>query len=125
MNNNLGNKKTMAENIQHYLDINNKSRSELCEAINVPYTTLAGWLQASTYPRIDKIELMSNYFGISKADLVEKRYIYNPTAQSEQSDSKEKEQLINELTETLSRKDPETIKAFLVLMAQLADSPDK
>ncbi len=35
-----------------------------------------------TYPRIDKIELMANYFGISKADLVEEH-----TAQSTNSNA--------------------------------------
>ena len=29
------------------------------------------WVNAKTYPRIDKIELMANYSGISKSDLVE------------------------------------------------------
>jgi len=71
MKNNLGNKETMAKNIQAYMDKNNKSRSELCEALGVPYTTLTDWLKAKTYPRIDKIEMMANYFGITKADLVE------------------------------------------------------
>jgi transcriptional regulator with XRE-family HTH domain len=33
--------------------------------------TFSDWVNAKTYPRIDKIELMANYFGISKADLVE------------------------------------------------------
>ncbi len=29
--------------------------------------------KGNSYPRIDKIELMANYFGISKSDLVEDR----------------------------------------------------
>jgi len=37
--------------------------------------TFSDWVNAKTYPRIDKIELMANYFGISKADLVEERSI--------------------------------------------------
>ena len=73
MKNNLGNKETMSKNIQFYMDKNNISRNDLCSALNVPYTTLRDWLKAITYPRIDKIEMMANYFGISKADLVEER----------------------------------------------------
>lgn len=71
MENNLGNKEAMAKNIARYMDETHTTRKELCAAIHVPYTTLRDWLKAITYPRIDKIELMSNYFGISKADLVE------------------------------------------------------
>lgn len=71
--NNLGNKETMAENIQYYLDLHHKDRSDLCKDLGFKYTTVSNWLQGVKYPRIDKIELMARYFGISKADLVEKR----------------------------------------------------
>lgn len=71
--NNLGNKETMAENIQYYLDLHHKDRSDLCRDLGFKYTTVSNWLQAVKYPRIDKIELMAQYFGITKADLVEKR----------------------------------------------------
>lgn len=69
----LGNKEIMAANLKYYMDKNGLSRQDLCQAIGVKYTTLTDWLKANTYPRIDKIELMANYFGITKADLVEER----------------------------------------------------
>ena len=71
--NNLGNKETMAENIQYYLDRQHKDRSDLCRDLGFKYTTVSNWLQGTKYPRIDKIEMMARYFGITKADLVEKR----------------------------------------------------
>ena len=67
----LGNKKIMSQNIQYYMNKHNKSRTEMCDALGVKYTTFTDWVKGNTYPRIDKIELMSNYFGISKSDLVE------------------------------------------------------
>lgn len=70
----LGNKKIMAKNIQYYMDKYGKSRNEMCDALGVKYTTFTDWVKGNSYPRIDKIELMANYFGISKADLVEDRY---------------------------------------------------
>ncbi len=75
MSNNLGNKEIMAKNIQYYMDRYEKSRNDMCEALGVKYTTFTDWVKGNTYPRIDKIELMANYFGISKADLVEERII--------------------------------------------------
>ena len=39
------------------------------------YTTFTDWVKGNAYPRIDKIELMADYFGISKSDLVEEKYI--------------------------------------------------
>ena len=68
---NLGNKEIMAKNIQYYMDKYGKTRQDMCEALGVKYTTFTDWVTGNSYPRIDKIELMANYFGISKADLVE------------------------------------------------------
>lgn len=67
----LGNKAIMAKNILYYMDKHQKTRNEMCEALGVKYTTFTDWVKGNSYPRIDKIELMANYFGISKADLVE------------------------------------------------------
>lgn len=67
----LGNKQIMAKNILYYMDLHNKTRNDMCEALGVKYTTFTDWVKGNSYPRIDKIELMANYFGISKADLVE------------------------------------------------------
>lgn len=68
---NLGNKEIMAKNIRFYMDKYQKTRNDMCEALGVKYTTFTDWVKANSYPRIDKIELMANYFGVSKADLVE------------------------------------------------------
>lgn len=69
----LGNKEIMAKNIQFYMDKYGKSRQDMCNALGVKYTTFTDWVKGNSYPRIDKIELMANYFGISKSDLVEER----------------------------------------------------
>ena len=70
---NLGNKEIMAKNIQYYMDKFDKTRQDMCDALGVKYTTFTDWVKGNSYPRIDKIELMANYFGISKSDLVEDR----------------------------------------------------
>lgn len=71
----LGNKKIMAKNILYYMEKHQKSRNEMCEALGVKYTTFTDWVKGNSYPRIDKIELMANYFGISKSDLVEEHVV--------------------------------------------------
>lgn len=67
----LGNKEVMSSNIKRYMLERNISRTDLCDAIGVKYTTLTDWIKGNTYPRIDWIERMANYFGIRKSDLVE------------------------------------------------------
>jgi repressor LexA len=67
----LGNKEIMARNIKRYMQKIGISRKDFCERLGFAYSTVTDWLNAEKYPRIDKIEMMANFFGISKADLVE------------------------------------------------------
>ena len=76
---NLGNKEVMAKNIQFYMDKYEKTRQDMCNALGIKYTTFTDWVKGKSYPRIDKIELMANYFGISKSDLVEERLANSPS----------------------------------------------
>lgn len=69
--NNRNNKAILAKNIRHYMELNHKTRNEMCEALGVKYTTFTDWVNAKTYPRIDRIEQMANYFGIQKSALLE------------------------------------------------------
>lgn len=69
----LGNKEIMANNIRFYLSQNGISQTEICQTLGFSMSTFSDWVHARTYPRIDKIELMANYFGIEKSDLVEER----------------------------------------------------
>ncbi|TRW62289.1 helix-turn-helix transcriptional regulator [Lactococcus lactis] len=63
----------MAENIQYYLDKKGINSVKLAEDLGINYTTIRNWIQGRSYPRIDKIEMMANYFGIEKSDLVERK----------------------------------------------------
>lgn len=69
----LGNKEIMAENLQKQLDKRGMTVADLSEALNFKYSTVRDWIKGNTYPRIDKIEMMANYFNISKSDLVERK----------------------------------------------------
>ena len=69
----LGNKKIFAENLNYYMNINNKTRVDVCRDLDIPYSTFTDWCNANIYPRIDKIEILANYFDIKKSDLVERR----------------------------------------------------
>lgn len=67
----LGNKDIMAKNIRRLMSEHNKERQDVCRDLGFKYTTFTDWYNGNTYPRIDKIEMLANYFGVSKADLVE------------------------------------------------------
>lgn len=69
----LGNKQIMADNIAYYMSVKGVDRNQLCDDLNFKYSTVSEWLAAKKYPRIDKIEIMAEYFGITKSDLIEER----------------------------------------------------
>ena len=67
----IGNKDIMSKNLKFYIEKSGKSRQELAEIWGFPYSTLTEWVNGRKYPRIDKIEIMADYFGILKSDLIE------------------------------------------------------
>lgn len=69
----LGNKVVFSENLKYYIEKCGRDRRELAEIWGFPYSTVTEWINGKKYPRIDKIEAMANYFGITKADLIEER----------------------------------------------------
>ena len=67
----IGNKEVLARNLKKYISMCGKDRKEVANALGVPYSTITDWINARKYPRIDKIEKMAEYFGISKSDIIE------------------------------------------------------
>ena len=65
------NKIIFAKNLKYYMDTKNIDRNKLCEDLGFKYSTVSEWLAANKYPRIDKIEKIASYFGISKSEIIE------------------------------------------------------
>lgn len=69
----LGNKQIFAKNLNYYIERSGKSQKDLAEMVGVAASTFNDWVKAKKYPRIDKIEILANYFGIQKSDLIEEK----------------------------------------------------
>lgn len=67
----IGNKETLAKNLRKYINMSGKDRKEIAIDLGLPYSTLTDWVNANKYPRINNIEKMADYFGVSKSDLIE------------------------------------------------------
>ena len=65
------NKQIMARNIKRFMEQKGVTNQQVCDALGFKYTTFIDWTKAVTYPRIGKIEAMSQYFGCEKSDLIE------------------------------------------------------
>lgn len=69
----LGNKEVFSKNLNYYMRLYKKDRNRICHDLNLNYSTVRDWTNGRAYPRIDKIELLANYFGIQKSDLIEQK----------------------------------------------------
>lgn len=67
------NKEIFSNNLKFFMQQKNKTRKEICDDLNIKYTTFADWYNGNKYPRIDKIELLAKYFGIQKSNLIEEK----------------------------------------------------
>ena len=73
---NLGNKEVMAKNLAYHVERSGKTQKELAEMVGVAPSTFNDWVKGKKYPRIDKIEMLANFFGILKSDLIEEKNIH-------------------------------------------------
>ena len=71
----LGNKEIFSKNLRYYIERSGKDRRELAEIWGFPYSTVTEWINGRKYPRIDRIEIMADFFGILKSDLIEEKSI--------------------------------------------------
>lgn len=68
---NTVNKGVFSKNLKYYMEVNDKTRKDVCDALGFSYFTFSDWINGKKYPRIDKVEKLADYFGILKSDLIE------------------------------------------------------
>ena len=99
---NLGNKAVFSENIRYYLSKTGETQRDVARATRASEATVCDWVKCRTYPRMDKIQLLAEHWGIQMSDLVEKRSLSN-----QYYVQKEAKMIAEELAEN-----PETLIAF-------------
>ena len=76
----LGNKEIFSRNLRSLMQKYGKDRNQICDELGFKYSTFSDWYNGNKYPRIDKIEMLANYFGILKSDLIEdKEVVFLPS----------------------------------------------
>ena len=66
-------REVFARNLKMYMERSGKTQKELAEIVGVSAPTMNEWIKGKKFPRIDKIEILANYFGILKSDLIEEK----------------------------------------------------
>lgn len=60
-----------SKNLNRYLSLNNKTQKEVADSIGVSPQTFNTWCQGIALPRMGKVQLLADYFGINKTDLID------------------------------------------------------
>lgn len=64
-------KKIFVKNLNYYMTLTQKTQKEVADAIKVSPQTFNTWYRGIALPRMGKVQLLADYFGINKSDLIE------------------------------------------------------
>ena len=108
----MDNKDIFASNLKRQMELRGKSRNDISEALGISYFTITDWVKGRKYPRMDKVEMLANYFGVPKSALIEERKEQSP----EELQLSEGEQLLIDLF----RKIPEDQQGLVLNLIRAA-----
>lgn len=66
-------KNIFAKNLKLQIERRGTSQTIVSEKLGIPKMTMSNWLNAKTYPRADKLQMLATYFNISRSDLTEEK----------------------------------------------------
>jgi transcriptional regulator with XRE-family HTH domain len=75
----LGDASVFSKNLVRYIERSDKTQRELARVVGVSPSTICDWTRGRAYPRMDKLQKLADYFGISKSELVEDNYVAKET----------------------------------------------
>lgn len=64
-------KKMFARNLTYYINASGKTQAEVARALHLNKATLSSWCTGMRTPRMDKVDLLCEYFNIRRSDLME------------------------------------------------------
>ena len=66
-------KKIFSKNLKKYMYLNSKTQTDLINDLGFNKSAVSTWCSGSRLPRMDKVQLLADYFGIEKFDLLEEK----------------------------------------------------
>ena len=64
-------KKVFSRNLTRLLTLSGKTQREVAESIHVLPSTFNTWCQGVALPRMGKVQLLADYFGVAKSALID------------------------------------------------------
>lgn len=66
----MNSKSIFSQNLKYFMKLHGKTKKNISEELNIPYSTVTSWYKGEYFPRIDKVEALANYFEIEVSDLI-------------------------------------------------------
>ena len=63
--------KTIAKNLKRIMFMNDCSQAELSRDLGINKATISSWMNGTRIPRMDKIDLLCNYFNCMRSDIMD------------------------------------------------------
>ena len=109
----MSHKDIFSTNLKRKMEASGKTRRDVSEALNISYYTITDWVKGKKMPRMDKVELLANYFGCLISDLIEEKT-------EEQLNIEKKNDILSDIILTL-REDNDLLDIVESLMKLDAD----
>jgi len=63
-------RKEFSQNLKRIMDLRNKKQIDLINDLNLSKASVSSWVNGSRLPRMDKVDLLANYLGVKRSDLM-------------------------------------------------------
>lgn len=72
-------KEILSQNLKNLLHSKGKTQTDMAKELNLKESTVSSWVNATKYPRRDKIELLADYFNVMPSDITEDKSQHQDT----------------------------------------------
>lgn len=63
--------RVFSNNLKRYMNLSGKSQVDLINDLGFTRSAVSTWVNGTRIPRVDKVDTLAKYFGISRSDLTE------------------------------------------------------
>lgn len=66
-------KKIFSKNLNYYMQKFGKTQTDMISDLNINKSAISTWCNGTRLPRMDKVQMLADYFKIEKSDLLEEK----------------------------------------------------
>lgn len=64
-------RKVFSRKLKYYMELKGKNQMDLMADLGLSSSTVSSWCTGSKMPRMGKVQMLADYFGVNKSDLIE------------------------------------------------------